>query len=195
MKEIIKLGLILFVITACAASLLGFAHEITKGPIEKQVQLVRKEAMNQTLSQAERFETVDVNLPEGSRIVEVNVGYKGDTLEGFAIKVAPKGFGGPIEIMVGISNEGIVQGVKILKHAETPGLGANAEEPSFSSQYDGKSGEISVVKTAPSSDNEIQAITGATITSKAVTDGINEVISLLEHRIETDNNEIIFEFK
>lgn len=194
MKEIIKLGVILFIITACSAMVLGFAHEITKEPIAKQVQATREEAMRQTLSQAENFKQVDVNFPEGSRILEINAGYKGDNLEGFAIKVAPKGFGGSIEIMVGVSKDGIVQGIKILKHSETPGLGANAEDPSFSSQYEDKSGRLSVTKGTPGGDNQIQAMTGATITSKAVTDGVNEVLQLLEHRIDQDQ-EIIFEFK
>lgn len=195
MKEILKLGLILFIITAVSAGLLGFANEITKEPIAKQVQQAREEAMKQTLPQAEKYEVVDVDLPEESIILEVNAGYKGDALEGFAVKVAPKGFGGSMEVMVGVSKDGILQGVKILSHSETPGLGANAEDASFTSQYEGKSGQLKVVKTTPSAEDEIQAITGATITSKAVTDGINEVIALLEHRVDTDNNEIIFDFK
>ncbi|WP_064505484.1 RnfABCDGE type electron transport complex subunit G [Defluviitalea phaphyphila] len=192
MKEIIKLGLILFIITACASAVLGFTYEITKGPIEEQVQLAKKEAMNQTLPQADTFQSIDVDLPEDSTILEVNAGYKGDNLEGFAVKVSPKGFGGAVEMMVGISKDGVIQGVRILSHAETPGLGANAENPSFSSQYEGKSGQLVVTKTAPTEDNEIQAITGATITSQAVTDGVNEVIELLNHLLDAD--EVTFDF-
>lgn len=194
MKEILKLGLILFVITAVAAGLLGFANEMTKEPIAKQVQQTKEEAMKQTLPQADQYESVEVDLPEESMILEVNAGYKGDVLEGFAVKVAPKGFGGAIEIMVGVSKDGILQGVKILNHSETPGLGANAEDPVFTSQYEGKSGQLKVVKATPGAEDEIQAITGATITSKAVTAGINEVLNLIKHRVDTDNNEIIFDF-
>ncbi|NLK98226.1 RnfABCDGE type electron transport complex subunit G [Defluviitalea saccharophila] len=194
MKEILKLGFILFLITAVSAGLLGFANEMTKEPIAKQVQQTKEEAMKQTLPEADKYEGVEVDLPEESSILEVNAGYKGDTLEGFAVKVAPKGFGGAIEIMVGVSKDGILQGVKILSHSETPGLGANAESPAFTSQYEGKSGQLKVVKTTPGAEDEIQAITGATITSKAVTTGINEVLNLIEHRVDTDNNEIIFDF-
>ncbi|NLK21500.1 MAG: RnfABCDGE type electron transport complex subunit G [Epulopiscium sp.] len=193
MKEIMKLGLILFAITAFSAMLLGFAHEITKEPIENQVRLAREKAMNETLSQADRFEEVMVELPKGSKISEINAGYKGDLLEGFVVKVSPKGFGGPIEIMVGVSKDGIVQGIKMLKHSETPGLGANAEDDSFTSQYKDTSGELTVTKTIPNKDNEIQALTGATITSRAITDGVNEVLIFLQHHGGTDE-EITFDF-
>ena len=193
MKEIMKLGLILFAITAFSAMLLGFAHEITKEPIENQVRLAREKAMNETLSQADRFEEVMVELPKGSKISEINAGYKGDLLEGFVVKVSPKGFGGPIEIMVGVSKDGIVQGIKMLKHSETPGLGANAEDDSFTSQYKDTSGELTVTKTIPNKDNEIQALTGATITSRAITDGGNEVLIFLQHHGGTDE-EITFDF-
>lgn len=194
MREIVKLGLILFVITAVAGGLLGFANEITKEPIAKQVQQSKEEAMKQTLPQADKFEFIEVDLPEDSIILEVNAGYKGDTLEGFAVKVAPKGYGGAIEMMVGVSKDGVLQGVKVVSHSETPGLGANAQNAAFTSQYEGKSGELKVVKTTPGADDEIQAITGATITSKAVTSGVNEVLNLLKHWVDTDTNEIIFDF-
>lgn len=194
MKEIIKLGLILFIITACSGGVLGFAYEITKEPIEQQVKMANEEAMIQTLPQCDQFEKIDINLPEGSNILEINAGYNGEILEGFAVKVVSKGFGGLLEIMVGISKDEVIQGVKILNHAETPGLGANAEDFSFLSQYKDKSGQLSVVKNDADGDNEIQAITGATITSKAVTDGINEVLDLLRHRVDTGNNDIIFNF-
>ena len=83
MKEIIKLGLILFVITAISAGILGFAYDITKEPIEKQVRLANQEAMTKALPQSEKFEKVEVDIPEASNIIEVNAGYKGDLLDGY----------------------------------------------------------------------------------------------------------------
>lgn len=179
MKENLKLGFILLVVTAIAGLFLGGAYVITKEPIEKQALLEKNQAMQEILPSAETFELSKVEIPAGSIIKEVNVGLKGNETVGYAIKVTPKGFGGLIEMMVGISADGKIGGIKILSHSETPGLGANAPKESFSGQFKNKSTEsqLEVVKTGASSDNQIQAMTGATITSRGVTSGVNEVIN------------------
>jgi electron transport complex protein RnfG len=179
MKENIKLGLILLIVTALAGLFLGGAFVITKEPIAKQAEMEKNLAMQEILPQAEEFKLSDIKLPEGTVVKEVNEGLKGGQPVGYAIKVTPKGFGGLIEMMVGISTEGKVEGIKILNHAETPGLGANAPNESFSGQFKGKNIEpaLAVVKSGASKDNDIQAITGATITSKAVTNGVNEAVN------------------
>ncbi len=188
-KETLMLGLKLLIITAIAGLVLGWAHKITSEPIEKQNIKTNNEAMNQVLPSAKEFdkiaaqevkngEKVDKVLPKENPIVEVNKGQNGSKVEGYAIKVETKGYGGKIEMMVGISNQGKLDGIKILSHSETPGLGAKAPEPSFSDQYKGKQIKtpLKVVKGTASKDNEIAAITGATITSRAVTKGVNEAI-------------------
>ncbi|HOQ16112.1 MAG TPA: RnfABCDGE type electron transport complex subunit G [Defluviitaleaceae bacterium] len=187
MKEILKLGLILFIITAVSGGLLGFAYEITKEPIAEQVRLANEEAMVKSFPQGEKFKKIEAEIPEDSNVVEIHAVYKGNVLEGFVVKVLSKGFGGPIEMTVGVSKDGMVQGVSILGHSETPGLGAKAQEDDFLSRYQGKSGILTVVKTGASKDNEIEAISGATITSKAVTDGINEVLDFIENHLDADN--------
>ena len=176
MKENIRLGLILLLITGVAGLLLGGAFEITKAPIAASVETNRQAAMKEILPDADKFSKTDVKVND--KVLEVNSGLKGNKIAGYAIKVAPKGYGGPVEIMVGISTDGKVTGIKILAHTETPGLGANAPEPKFSDQFKNKSikDKIEVVKTPPSKENEIQAITGATITSKAVTLGVNDAV-------------------
>ncbi|MBK5240484.1 RnfABCDGE type electron transport complex subunit G [Clostridium sp.] len=178
MKENIKLGLILLLITGIAGFLLGGSYEITKGPIAATVAADKKAAMTELLPSADNFETADVKLDGNEKISEVNVALKGTEIIGYAIKVAPGGYGGPIETMVGISSDGKVTGIKILALLETPGLGANAPNPEFSDQYDNKptKEKLEVVKISPSKENQIQAITGATITSKAVTLGVNDAI-------------------
>jgi electron transport complex protein RnfG len=178
LKENIKLGFILLVVTAVAGLFLGGAYVITKEPIEKQAALEKNLAMQQILPQTEEFKSSDVMIPEGSIVKEVNEGLKGGQVAGYAIKVTPKGFGGPIDMMVGISTEGKITGIKILSHSETPGLGANAPNESFSGQFKGKNLEpaLTVVKNGASKDNDIQALTGATITSRAVTNGVNEAV-------------------
>ncbi|KGN01778.1 electron transporter RnfG [Clostridium novyi A str. 4570] len=188
-KETLMLGLKLLIITAIAGLVLGWAHKVTLEPIDKQNIKTNNEAMNQVLPSAKEFakiaaqevkegEKVDKVLPKENSIVEVNKGQNGSEVTGYAIKVETKGYGGKIEMMVGISNQGKVDGIKILNHSETPGLGAKAPEPSFSDQYKGKAIKtpLEVVKGTASKDNEISAITGATITSRAVTKGVNEAV-------------------
>jgi electron transport complex protein RnfG len=188
MKENIKLGLILLLITGIAAMLLGGAYEITKVPIEKQIAANRQAAMKEILPLADRFETADVNIVGNEKISEANVGLTGTEITGYAIKVSPRGYAGPINIMVGLSTDGKVTGIKILSHTETPGLGANAPKPQFSGQYKDKpiKDKLVVVKTAPSKENQIQAITGSTITSKAVTLGVNDAIDFYNSSLKGD---------
>jgi electron transport complex protein RnfG len=188
LKENIKLGLILLLITGIAGMLLGGAYEITKAPIEKQIAADRQAAMKEILPTADRFDTADVSIVGNEKISEVNVGLKGTEITGYAIKVSPKGYAGPVNIMVGISIEGKVTGIKIISHTETPGLGANAPKPKFSGQYKDKStkDKLAVVKTAPSKENQIQAITGSTITSKAVTLGVNDAIDFYNSSLKGD---------
>lgn len=178
MKENIKLGLILLLITGVAGFLLGGAYEITKAPIAASIEADKQAAMKEILPEADKFEKADIKIEGNEKISEVNAGLKGTEITGYAIKVASKGYAGPIEIMVGISNDGKVSGIKILSHTETPGLGANAPEPKFSDQFKNKStaDKIEVVKMAPSKENQIQALTGATITSKAVSVGVSDAI-------------------
>ena len=87
------------------------------------------------------------------------------------VQVAPSGFGGVLDIMVGVNSDGTCSGVSIISHAETSGLGANAEQESFRSQFVGKS-NVAVTKDG----GDIASITGATITSRAVCDGVNAAI-------------------
>ena len=186
MKENIRLGLILLLITGVAAFLLGGAFEITKAPIAASIEADKQATMKEILPTADKFEKADVKISD--KVSEVNAGMKGTEIAGYAIKVAPKGYAGPVEIMVGLSTDGKVTGIKILSHTETPGLGANAPEPKFSDQYKNKptKGKLEVVKTVPSKDNQIQALTGATITSKAVTLGVNDAIDFYNASLKGD---------
>lgn len=189
MKENLKLGFILLIVTAIAGCLLGWAYSITKEPIAQQAIKANNEAMREILPMAEQFNKLDISVQDGSIVKEVNEGKKGNDVVGYAIKVTPKGFAGIIEMMVGISVEGKVTGIKILSHSETPGLGANAPSKEFSGQYKDKGIDplLEVVKTSPSKPNQIQAITGATITSRAVTKGVNEAISFYTSNLKGGN--------
>ena len=92
--------------------------------------------------------------------------------KGYVVEVTPSGFGGTIDMVVGVGTDGTVTGVSIISMSETSGLGANASKESFRSQFVGKSGVLAVSKDG----GEIDALTGATITSRAVTSGVNTAL-------------------
>ncbi|WP_035288893.1 RnfABCDGE type electron transport complex subunit G [Clostridium sp. KNHs214] len=184
----LKLGILLLVITAFAGLILGCAYTVTKEPIAVQADKTNKEAMQELLTNSDTFKKKDVKLTEN--IVEVNEALKNGKTVGYAMKLNTKGYGGNIELMVGISTDGKVQGIKVLSQSETPGLGANSQKPAFYGQYKGKSieKELQVTKASSAKDNEIQAITGATITSKAITRGVNDAVNFYKNNLKGGNN-------
>jgi electron transport complex protein RnfG len=147
--------------------------------------LASDEARKAVLADADGFEMLDESTfstiasnPKYSFITEVYTAKAGSDIVGYAIKVAPKGYAGAVEVVVGISADGTVQGIKVGNNNETPGLGKNAATPKFQDQFAGKTWDnlINVIKSGTPKDNEIAAIAGATITSRAVTDGVNQAL-------------------
>lgn len=179
---ICKVGLILFAITLVCTALLAYTNSITSPIIAKQNEEANVEAQKEVLPEADKFEQVeDLESKlsslgsDASIVMEAYSAYKGDKLVGWAIKTTPSGYGGDVTILTGISVDGKVEGISILSQSETAGLGAKSTDPSFYGQYAGKNAdeEITVVKGQTATDNQIEAITGATITSNAVTLGVN----------------------
>lgn len=177
MGKIFKLGIVLFIITAVTGLILGVVYVITEEPISIAKEREKNEVMAQTLPGADKFESVPVDGEEGL-VKEINVGTKGGQIIGWNYTVESKGYSGPIAIIVGISEEGRLRAIKILSHSETPGLGAKAADAPFLEQFRDKPlTSLSVVRSASASESEIQAISGATITSRAVTQGVNAAFS------------------
>ena len=178
MKDILRLGSTLFAICAIAALALGVTDNITKPIIEERNIQANNESRKEVLSSAEEFKIVEDT--SNDLVKEVYEGLKSGKVVGYTIKTSPKGYGGPIEVMVGISSEGNITGIKIGNHSETPGLGSKASEPRFKDQFNNKSVDnpLIVVKGSASSDNNIVAISGATITSNAVTTGVNAAMNI-----------------
>jgi electron transport complex protein RnfG len=174
--DMIKMGLKLLLITAVAALLLGGANILTRDAIDEQERLASDQA-RRTVLQAERFEQQEV-LPEEETgipgIVEVYAGYNGEELAGYTIKVRAKGYGGPVEVTVGYIADRIT-GVSISAKDETPGLGAEANKQAFMDRFKDKTLDqpLQIVKGGAAADNQVDAITGATVTSKAVSTAIN----------------------
>ena len=182
MNNILKLGLNLFVICAVAAGLLAGTNQITAPIIEQRNEQANNEARQTVLPDASEFKLLDSNKYNSSsevEVVEVYEGLNGSDVKGYTIKVLPKGYGGEIELMVGIKSDGNISGINVGNMNETPGLGAKAKEESFYGQYFGKPAtELSVIKSGSVGETEIQAISGATITSKAVTNGVNAAVEV-----------------
>lgn len=183
MKDIFRLGSILFLICAVASLILSMTNNVTAPVIEQRNIQANNESRQEVLKDAEEFK--EVTNVKGDLIEEVYQGVKGGEIIGYTIKTAPKGYGGTVEVMVGISNDGKISGVKVGNHSETPGLGSKAADPLFKDQYNGKSTEkpLMVVKGEASHDNDIAAISGATITSNAVTSGVNAAMNVYKEQL------------
>ena len=108
---------------------------------------------------------------------------------GYVLTVTAKdGSQGSITFSVGIQNDGTVNGYSITSISETPGLGMKAQEEPFYSQFEGKNVDsFTVVKSTPSADNEIEAISGSTITSKAMANGVNACLTYFHSVLEGGN--------
>ena len=187
MGKILKLGIVLFIITAVTGLLLGGVYTITLEPIKIAKGNEKNEAMTQTLPDATAFESVPV-AADTDIVTAINKGTAGGETVGWNYTVEPKGYGGLIEIIVGVSKDGRLQAIKILSHSETPGLGAKAAEEPFIGQFRGKQTEaLSITQSDTVAQNEIQAISGATITSGAVVQGVNAALAYFgEHQYESE---------
>jgi electron transport complex protein RnfG len=182
MKHILKPALALFAIAAIATILLGLVRNITLEPIEKQRKKSQENTMKAVLSEADVFKEMPGNYARN--IVRVYEGSKGAELIGYVIELSPSGYSGNIDMMVGISKaKNEITGMRVVRHTETPGLGAQAVKENFYKKYDGKKLVLlRVVKSSPG-ENDIEAITAATITTRAITSAVNEAIEFYNTRL------------
>ncbi len=169
MKNILKLTAILFTITAVVAALLAGADLLTR----ERIANAQAEKLQQAIAKV---------LPDGENARKIDFAAEGNTgakavyqnENGYAVQVETAGFGGTITMMVGVSTDAKVLGVEIVSHSETPGLGARAESDSgFRGSFAGLEGVIEVSKDG----GEADTLTGATITSRAVAEGVNAALA------------------
>ena len=165
-KAIIRPAAVLLVIAGVAAGLLGAVSEVTKAPIAAQEEKTLNESMTAVMPEASAFEAMDVELT--GTITAVYAADNG----GYVITTAPGGFGGAVNTMVGIGPDGVISGLRVTGHSETPGLGAKSTEPDFYEQFTGASGSVAVTKDG----GQIVPITSSTITSRAVCVGAQEAL-------------------
>lgn len=155
---------ILTLITLVAAMLLALTGYVTAGPIAAAAQDAANAARKAVLAAADTFEA----LPHDATVSSLQRGTAGGEAVGYAVTVTASGFGGPIEVTVGLSAQGAITGLNVggSQFAETAGLGAKAKEPAFTGQFVGLTSPVTLGA-------DVDAISGATITSAAVTDAVN----------------------
>jgi electron transport complex protein RnfG len=188
-NEIVKLGAVLCAITFSVALILALANMATIDRINFINQKAQSDARQAVLPAASDFEEINVEgLGQGDYKIVKNVyaGKSSGKTIGYTIGVGPMGFGGEIDMIVGIDESGKVTGINIVNFLETPGLGTKADEPQFKDQYNGKSIDkpLVVIKNGTPKDNEIVAISGATISSNAVTEGVNTAIKVVKEKLK-----------
>ncbi len=203
-KSLVKDALVLAAITLISGLLLGLVYQITKEPIAKAQAAATQAAYEAVFPTADSFEEVSgFDSEKASAYVHEN-GYADDDIIaclavkdksgnelGYVVTVTSHaGYGGDITFSMGISNDGVLNGYSITDISETAGLGMKSTEEKFMSQFVNKTlGILEVTKSAPASDTEIQAISGATITSKAVTYGIDAGITYYQSLVGGASNE------
>ena len=179
-----KDAVILCAITLVAGACLGGVYEMTKDPIAAANQAAKEAAYRTVFPDAAGFEAADLadKLPAANETI-ATLGYGNVSVAGYVVTATSNdGYGGAVTVSVGIQSDGTVNGIEFLTLAETAGLGMNAQKPEWKGQFAGKKADVfSVTKDGASSDDQINAISGATITSKAVTGAVNAAVYFVDN--------------
>jgi len=178
-----SLVIVLAVICLVSAAILGLVNKVTVGPIQANTEKTVQESLRTVMPIDGDYEDVTdqysgdpVTVDVTGVSVPVKAVYKAAE-EGYVVEtMSPNGFGGALDMMAGVDNDGNVTGIAIISHAETSGLGSKSTDPEWQAQFKGVNGTIGVTKDG----YQINAITGSTITSRAVCDGVNAAIAVVE---------------
>ena len=169
---------VLLIITLAAGLILGATYTLTKQPIDAQQALSQENARKAVLPAADAFEALET--PEG--LDWLYSGSCGGEFVGYAAQITTSGFGGEIEIVIVVDADGTLGGISVggSNFSETAGLGAKSKDASFTDQFAGKTYPLNVVKAGEEkTDSSIDAITSATITSRAVTNAVNTAVEII----------------
>ena len=181
MREYLRLMIVLAVISGIAAGTLALVDSFTNPKIEAFKAQSEASAYQQVLPEADSF-TEDTELmkaitkkPEFSFVQNVKIGTKQGTKVGWVCKVASPGYSSNIVMLIGINTDGKLGKVKVLDQKESPGLGTNVTDPGFIEQTAIAKANVGQELKVTKDGGEVQAITGATISSRAVLRGVNQV--------------------
>ena len=177
-KFVLSVGVRLFAICFVTVGILAVVNQFTKPRIDALAIEADNSALKGAVPEADTFSDVEGYTPEGVVQRFYAAGKDGQQI-GYCVKVAPKGFGGDIIMMVGIDREARITGISLVSMSETAGVGTKTRDPAFLTQFIGKTGTLSVVKRTPAG-SEIEAISGATISSKAIASGVQAAMDLVK---------------
>lgn len=204
MNKIIKNTGILMAITLVAGALLGLVYEVTKTPIAQAQEDAKQEAYRTVLADADTFVNEEGFKESKAQKILKKAGYDSDDISevvvgqdrlgetvGYVITVTShEGYGGDIQISVGIETDGTVKGVEMLSISETAGLGMKATEADFKDQFKDKNVEkFSYTKSGEEGDDKIDALSGATITTNAVTNAVDSALAYFQEELGGSVNE------
>lgn len=198
-KVMLKEAGILFVITLIAGLVLGFVYELTKDPIRLQEELAIRKACQAVFEDASSFEALEYTTDEALTVelaangVEIGMVY--DALDaagahlGYVLETtSSEGYGGDITLYMGVTDAGSLNGISILSIAETPGLGMNAEDVLVPQFEDVPATIFTYTKSGSTADSEIDAISGATVTTKAIVNAVNGGIRVVTEDLTKGGN-------
>lgn len=203
MNNIVKNTLILTAITVVSGLLLGVVYGITKEPIAQAQENTKQEAYRTVLSDASEFETVEFDADAAASLLSEN-GYTSDVITeiaegtdasgatvGYVISVqSSEAYDGSLSLSVGIASDGTVKGIEMLEISETAGLGMKADEAEFKDQFKDKNVQkFTYTKTGEDGDDKIDAISGATITTNAVTNAVDSALVYFQNELGGGVNE------
>ncbi|MCL2804824.1 MAG: FMN-binding protein [Treponema sp.] len=182
MKYIIKPAATLLITAVITVAALSIVYNLTLEPIERQARRTQEKAMMEVMllpgGTFEKLERSDWGIENSGNIVSIHRALYLTQLYGYVVQLSPEGYSGKIDLVVGISIHPFekINGLRVLRHSETPGLGALATEESFYQQFTARDLVALGVAKASAGMHDIQAITSSTITTKAITGAVNEAI-------------------
>ena len=178
-KDIIKPVCVLLAICVIIPLALSLTNKVTA---DKIAELEEKNSRETMANLIEADEFTENELEDGGESFTYYIAVKDGETVGFIFKTAEKGYGGDVSVMTAVNPDGTIKAVAILDVSnETPGLGQNAAKESFYSQYANKKSGISLLKNgADTAKNEVNAVTGATLTSTAVNKAVNTALEQFE---------------
>lgn len=192
-SSILTNTIVILLVTFVAVAGLAVVYQVTKEPIAQAEAKAKAAVYEAVFTEADRFtevENADALIAGAQAAIEnaelgdcsVNEvltanGANGEALGYVIAATSPNGYGGDIQIAVGISNEGVITGFNVISNNETAGLGSKCTNSDFTAQFEGKNAEmLKYTKTGATADDEIDAISGATRTTNAVTQAVNTAI-------------------